>query len=231
MIYQLYQAQADALAPIRALAQTGSGILRQFDFGALTPPLMRHAAAFFDMISDSSLTHHRPPFGIETVQIGNAQVTVTEEVADDTPFGTLLRFRKDTAVRQPRVLLVAPMSGHFATLLRGTVRTMLPEHDLYITDWKNARDTGLEHGAVRRGRVRRARDPLPGGHGARQPRGRGVPAGGGGAGGGRGDGGVAQPRPAPQHDADGRADRHAHQADPGQSDGDGKVDRVVRAAT
>src|SRR5580698_1300581 len=90
MIYQLYQAQADAIAPIRALAQTGSGILRQFDFGAFTPPMMRHAAAFFDMISDSRLTHHRPPFGIETTRIGNAQVTVTEEVADATPFATLL---------------------------------------------------------------------------------------------------------------------------------------------
>jgi poly(3-hydroxybutyrate) depolymerase len=147
MIYQLYQAQADVLAPIRALARSGSGILRQFDLGVLTPPVLRHAAALFDMISDSRLTHHRPPFGIDTVRIGNATVAVTEAAADDTPFGTLLHFRKETAVRQPRVLLVAPMSGHFATLLRGTVRVMLPEHDVYITDWKNARDVGLEHGS------------------------------------------------------------------------------------
>jgi len=172
MIYQLFQAQADAMAPVRAMAQAGSGILRQFDFGVLTPPLLRHAAAFFDMVVDSRLTHARPPFGIDTVQVGNAEVKVTEEVADATPFGTLLHFRKDMAVPislgptslgptslgptglgparavpQPRVLLVAPMSGHFATLLRGTVRTMLPEHDVYITDWKNARDVGLEHGA------------------------------------------------------------------------------------
>ena len=71
---------------------------------------------------------------------------VTEEAADDTPFGTLLHFRKDHSVVQPRVLLVAPMSGHFATLLRGTVQVMLPEHDLYITDWKNARDVPLAEG-------------------------------------------------------------------------------------
>jgi poly(3-hydroxybutyrate) depolymerase len=146
MIYQFFQAQADAMAPIRALAQTGSGILRQFDVGVLTPPFLRHAAALFDMIAESRLTHRRPPFGIETVRVGNADVRVTEEVADDTPFGALLHFRKETPVRQPRVLLVAPMSGHFATLLRGTVRTMLPEHDVYITDWKNARDVALEHG-------------------------------------------------------------------------------------
>ena len=71
---------------------------------------------------------------------------MAEEAADDTPFGTLLHFRKDSAIVQPRVLLVAPMSGHFATLLRGTVEVMLPEHDVYITDWKNARDMPLSAG-------------------------------------------------------------------------------------
>ena len=74
--------------------------------------------------------------GIMAAQV----MAVSEEVADDTPFGTLLHFRKDASAIQPRVLLVAPMSGHFATLLRGTVKTMLPEHDVYITDWHNMRD-------------------------------------------------------------------------------------------
>ena len=73
-------------------------------------------------------------------------MAVTEEAADTTPFGTLLHFRKDSVAAQPRVLLVAPLSGHFATLLRTTVRTMLPEHDVFITDWHNARDVALEHG-------------------------------------------------------------------------------------
>ena len=71
---------------------------------------------------------------------------MTEEAADVTPFGTLLHFKKDVAQAQPRVLVVAPLSGHFATLLRATVRTMLPEHDVYITDWHNARDVPLEAG-------------------------------------------------------------------------------------
>ena len=69
-----------------------------------------------------------------------------EEAAHVTPFGTLLHFKKDIDTEQPRVLLVAPLSGHFATLLRGTVRTMLPEHDVYITDWHNARDVPLSAG-------------------------------------------------------------------------------------
>ena len=71
---------------------------------------------------------------------------IEEEVVTSTPFATLLRFRKEGAPEQPRVLLVAPMSGHFATLLRGTVKTLLRDHDVYITDWRNARDVALEHG-------------------------------------------------------------------------------------
>jgi poly(3-hydroxybutyrate) depolymerase len=88
----------------------------------------------------------RPPFGIETTLVGNEEVAVTEEAAHATPFGTLLHFKKDVATAQPRVLLVAPLSGHFATLLRNTVKTMLPEHDVYITDWHNARDAPLSAG-------------------------------------------------------------------------------------
>ena len=88
----------------------------------------------------------RPPFGIDTVTVGNEEVAVTEEAAHVTPFGTLLHFKKDVDTEQPRVLLVAPLSGHFATLLRNTVKTMLPEHDVYITDWHNARDAPLSAG-------------------------------------------------------------------------------------
>ena len=78
-----------------------------------------------------------------------------------TPFGTLLHFKKDIDMAQPRVLLVAPLSGHFATLLRATVRTMLPEHDVYITDWHNARDVPTERRPLRLRRIHRASDPLP----------------------------------------------------------------------
>ena len=103
---------------------------------------------------------------------------MTEEAADDTPFGTLLHFRKDADVVQPRVLLVAPMSGHFATLLRGTVKTMLPDHDVYITDWKNARDIPLSDGAFGLRRIRRACHPVSRSIGPGRAYGRGVPAGG-----------------------------------------------------
>ncbi|HEY2615766.1 MAG TPA: polyhydroxyalkanoate depolymerase [Acetobacteraceae bacterium] len=145
-MYQLYQAQADMLFPLRQAARFGVSLAKLTDCGACTPPLMRHIAAGLSLFADAALTHARPPFGIDVVAVDGAPVAVTEEAADDTPFGVLLRFRKDHAVRQPRVLLVAPMSGHFATLLRGTVQVMLPEHDVYITDWKNARDVPLAEG-------------------------------------------------------------------------------------
>lgn len=146
MMYQLYQAQTDLLLPLRQAARFGVSLARLMEFGTRPSPLLRHLQAGWSLFADAGLTHHRPPFGIAAVDLGNRLVGVTEEAVDDTPFGTLLHFRKDAAIVQPRVLLVAPMSGHFATLLRNTVEVMLPEHDVFITDWKNARDVPLNDG-------------------------------------------------------------------------------------
>ena len=98
------------------------------------------------MFCHTRLTHQRPPYGIGSVKVGKTEVAVEEVPALTTPFGTLLHFRKDGVSQQPRVLLVAPMAGHFATLLRDTVRTLLQDHDVYITDWHNARDVPRDAG-------------------------------------------------------------------------------------
>jgi poly(3-hydroxybutyrate) depolymerase len=140
MIYPLYQGHADLTSLPRDIARFTAGLAAQIDFGAFTPRPMRHAAAALGIFADAALTHRRPSFRIDTTRIGEQDVTVREEIATGTPFGDLLHFRKDIDYPQPRVLIVAPMSGHFATLLRGTVVVMLPDHDVYITDWKNARD-------------------------------------------------------------------------------------------
>lgn len=144
MLYHAYQTHTDLLAPVRLAAQHQSALLwwRQTEGTAL-----RKLSAALDVFSRLRLTHSRPAYGIESVSIGDAQVPVTEEVVQRLPFGTLLRFRKGTeAPAQPPVLLVAPLSGHFATLLRETVRTLLQDHDVYITDWHNARDVPLREG-------------------------------------------------------------------------------------
>ena len=116
------------------------------DMGRFTPQPLRQFGAACTLLADSALSHHRPEYGFTTTRLGNDTVAVMEESRFETPFGTLLRFRKDTDLVQPRVLLVAPMSGHFATLLRGTISVLLPDHDVYITDWKNARDVPLSEG-------------------------------------------------------------------------------------
>jgi poly(3-hydroxybutyrate) depolymerase len=162
MLYAAYEAQRAALDGARAASRatiTGLDLLPAALLG-LEP--VRRLRAAHQVFVDSAVTHRRLPFGIDTVTVGPPGGTVTgtlatggtvvavaEEVVARTPFCTLLRFAKDLpegAPPQPRVLLVAPMSGHFATLLAGTVRTLLPDHDVHITDWHNARDVDVAHG-------------------------------------------------------------------------------------
>jgi len=144
MLYLAYQTQSDVMAPVRAWASMAlaAGPRRPF----ADNPVVRNLTAAYELVARAGLTHTRPPFGISSVTVGNREVEVREEAAAATPFGTLLHFKKDIATAQPRVLLVAPLSGHFATLLRATVRTMLPDHDVFITDWHNARDVPLTAG-------------------------------------------------------------------------------------
>lgn len=144
MLYQAYQTSDDMVAPLRRLARSTLALDAPWPFA---DNLRRWFAAGTEMVSRFELTHARPDFGIDMVRVGNRDVQVTPQVALDLPFGQLLHFSKDVDSVQPRVLIVAPLSGHFATLLRETARTMLRDHDVYITDWKNARDVPVQAGA------------------------------------------------------------------------------------
>ncbi len=146
MLYQAYQAHSDIMVPVRALANMAASSVGARLNGSLRPSPLSNLTAAYELIARAGLTHARPPYGIGSITVGNREVAVTEEAADVTPFGTLLHFKKDIEQAQPRVLLIAPLSGHFATLLRATVRTMLAEHDVYITDWHNARDVATADG-------------------------------------------------------------------------------------
>jgi polyhydroxyalkanoate depolymerase len=145
MLYLAYQTHADLMLPVRSWAIAGMRALSPWANAEATSAL-RNVAAACELIARASLSHARPAYGIDSVRIGNRDMAVTEEPVDASPFGTLLHFKKDVATPQPRVLVVAPLSGHFPTLLRGLVRTMLPDHDVCITDWHNARDVGIAHG-------------------------------------------------------------------------------------
>jgi polyhydroxyalkanoate depolymerase len=153
VLYEAYETHNRMWWPMRTFARSALDAIAH-----PAPPLaaarlaypdhdaQRRMTAAFELIARARLTHRRPPFGIDHVEAGGRTLAVTEEVAAATPFADLLRFRKDVDAAQPRVLLVAPMSGHFATLMRDTVRTLLAEHDVYVTDWKNARDVPVYEG-------------------------------------------------------------------------------------
>ncbi|MBO9651567.1 MAG: polyhydroxyalkanoate depolymerase [Variovorax sp.] len=143
MLYRAYQTQADLLSPTRLTAQyLGKALWRD----KADRSLSRRFASAMEVYSRMRLTHTRPAYAIDSVMVDCEEVAVHEEAALITPFGTLLHFRKESNAVHPPVLLAAPLSGHFATLLRETVRTLLRDHDVYVTDWHNARDVPLWHG-------------------------------------------------------------------------------------
>ena len=147
MRYRAFQAQADLMAPARLAAGLANAALSFGPPWLRTLPPIAQTAAGLEMLSRAGLTHHRPDYGLGSVCVGQDEIAVEEEVVHSTPFGNLVRFRKAVELGQPRILLVAPLSGHFATLLRGTVEVLLPDNDVYITDWRNARDAPLAAGA------------------------------------------------------------------------------------
>src|SRR5262245_27512437 len=134
------------MEPLRAMAAASADALAAIDAERAHRRALRGFAASCELLARTGLSHQRPAFGIASTTVDGREIAVREHAADVTPFGTLLHFKKELPVSQPRVLLVAPLSGHFSTLLRGTVVTLLPDHDVYLTDWHNARDVALSHG-------------------------------------------------------------------------------------
>jgi poly(3-hydroxybutyrate) depolymerase len=139
MMYRAFEMQSRLFEPMRGAARWAMAAFGP-TLTSVDGRLGRELLASWELVSRTGFSHARPAYGIDKVIVGNSEVAVTEEAVHVTPFGTLLRFKKDITTTQPRVLLVAPLSGHFATLLRNTVKTLLQDHDVFITDWHNARD-------------------------------------------------------------------------------------------
>lgn len=138
-LYNLHELQYAAIAPIRALANAGKHAHRNpFNMLAYTG-FGRSVAAACELVERVTNRYAKPTFGITKTQIGAKAVNILEEVLVEKPFCRLLHFKKEGTFDQPKLLLVAPMSGHHATLLRGTVEALLPFTDVYITDWEDAR--------------------------------------------------------------------------------------------
>ena len=140
--YQLYELNHAALGPFRAVAD----VTRLYFKNPLNPlsgtPFGRSVAATAELFERTTRRYGKPEFGIAHVTVGGVEVPVAERVVWERPFCRLIHFDKALPPGhrpQPKILLVAPLSGHYATLLRGTVATMLPDHDVFITDWADAR--------------------------------------------------------------------------------------------
>ncbi len=146
MLYQLYELQHAAFQPLRYFADQGQHILRSPYNPLAYSPAGRVMAAACEMIEHTTRRYCKPEFGIDQVEIQGRKAVVTEEVVHRKIFGQLRHFKRRGSDKDPRLLIVSPLSGHFATLLRGTVREMLPDHDIYITDWRDARDVPLYQG-------------------------------------------------------------------------------------
>jgi len=146
MLYTLYAWQQTAMAPLRLAAVTGQHFFSASTFLFAETRTARAIAAACEMVERSTRTYGKPPFGIDTVTIKGEAVPVTEEIAAGNAFGSLVHFKRAGAERHPRVMLVAPLSGHHSTLLRGTVAALLPGHDVYITDWHDAKTIPVAEG-------------------------------------------------------------------------------------
>jgi poly(3-hydroxybutyrate) depolymerase len=146
MLYQIHEFQRAVLEPWRIWAELSAAIcgspLSPFAYA----PSSRKFAAGFELMLRLTQRYSKPSFGIKSVPVQGRDVQVRERVTLDKPFCRLLHFTRAEVKNQPVVLVVAPLSGHYSTLLRDTVRTLLTEHDVYITDWKDAREVAHSEG-------------------------------------------------------------------------------------
>ena len=146
MLYTAYEMNRRAGAPVVAASELTARALQALPAPLGRTPGVRHMRAACHILAKARPTHDRPAFGIETVPVDGRDADVFERPSLITPFATLLHFAKPSVTGQPRVLVVGPMSGHFTTLIRPTIRTLLSDHDVYAIDWHNARDIPAHHG-------------------------------------------------------------------------------------
>lgn len=146
MLYAAYELQDRAGRPVRSTSRLTARALSALPAPLAGLPPVRRVRAACDVLSHAHPTHVRPAWGIDSVDVEGRPIEVVEHSTLATPFATLRHFGKRGVTGQPRVLLVGPLSGHFSTLLRPTVKTLLTGHDVHVLDWENARDIPVDHG-------------------------------------------------------------------------------------
>ncbi len=154
MLYQIYETNRAWISPFSEFASAASKLYSNPLSPLAQIPSAHRVSAGFDLIHRLTKEYEKPEFGINKVNVHGTDVVIQEQIVEDKPFCKLIRFKRftddaallDKMRDQPSVLIVAPLSGHHSTLLRDTVRTMLQDHKVYITDWIDARMVPLEEG-------------------------------------------------------------------------------------
>jgi poly(3-hydroxybutyrate) depolymerase len=146
MIYELHEFHKTVMAPAVMMANTASALFSSPFSPLAYTPLSRTVAAHSELFSRLLRRYPKPEWGFSSTTIDGEKLAVHRDVAINKPFCHLLHFRKDKPLQQPKLLIVAPLSGHYATLLRDTVRTALPDFDVWITDWVDAKMVPLAQG-------------------------------------------------------------------------------------
>ncbi len=153
MLYQLHEMNRTLLSPLIQWAEASSKLFTNPVSPFAHTPFAQRIAAGYELMFRLGKEYEKPAFGITHTEVHGVQTAIIEDVAVEKPFCKLIHFRKDRHhptlkdLKQPAVLLVAPLSGHHATLLRDTVRALLTDHDVYITDWTDARMVPMDQGA------------------------------------------------------------------------------------
>lgn len=146
-LYSLHEMHYAAITPINFLASASKAFHRHPLSPLSYTGYGRHMAAAAEVLERVTQRYGKPTFGLGHTKVDGKSVEIIEEIVDEKPFCRLIHFSKDINKQQPKMLIVAPMSGHHATLLRGTVEALLPFLDVYITDWLDARNVSTSHGA------------------------------------------------------------------------------------
>jgi len=139
-LYSFKEMQNAGLAPLRMMAHAAKQMFSHPLHPLSYTGLGRHMAAGAELVERITQSYPKPEFRLAFTEINGKHVAVRDEVVAELPFCKLRHFKRDSAVKQEKLLIVAPMSGHHATLLRGTVEALLPHHEVYITDWTDGRD-------------------------------------------------------------------------------------------
>ncbi len=150
MLYHAYEWTHATITPLRQASEMGLQAWSDPRNPWSGTPVARTMAASFEMFNNATKRYGRPAFNIDVIEAHGKPAAVRQEIAMEKPFCRLLHFRRYgegcSDGKDPKVLIIAPMSGHFATLLRGTIEKMLESHDVYLTDWRDARNVPLTEG-------------------------------------------------------------------------------------